>query len=80
LTRTGQRPRPEGRKRPWLANEITAKDNREQESINLNPAVHRRNFLNDAISPADLEYAKPLSIHDHEGVPVHQHVHDKLVR
>lgn len=40
----------------------TAKNYCEQEPINLNPAVHRRilNFLNEAISSADLEYAKPL--------------------
>lgn len=51
----------------------TANDN--CESINLKPAVHRRilNFLNEAISAADLEYLKPLFIHDHEGVPIHDH-------
>ncbi len=52
-----------------------ANDNCELESINLKPAVHRRilNFLNEAISAADLEYLKPLFIHDHEGVPIHDH-------
>lgn len=51
-----------------------AKDSHEPEPINLNHAVHRRilNFLNEAISPSDLEYTKPLFIHDHEGVPIHE--------
>ena len=57
----------------------TAKDNCEPEPINLKPAIHRRilNFLNEAISPTDLEYAKPLFIHDHEGVPIHDQAHEQ---
>ena len=58
----------------------TVKDNCEPEPINLKPAIHRRilHFLNEAISPEDLEYTKPLFIHDHEGVPVHGQVHEGL--
>jgi hypothetical protein len=44
-------------------------------SIDLTPALHRRilAFLNAAVLPADLEYAKPLFLHDHEGVPIAGH-------
>jgi hypothetical protein len=60
-----------------ITNKDTVNNNYESKIINLKYAVHRRilNFLNEAISPADLEYAKPLFIHDHEGVPIHKHVH-----
>jgi hypothetical protein len=54
------------------------KHDRQSEPINLTHAVHRRilNFLNQAVSSADLEYAKPLFVHDHEGVPIREHGHD----
>ena len=61
-----------------ITDKDTPKDNCEPKPINLKPAIHRRilNFLNEAISPADLEYEKPLFIHDHEGVPIHKHGHE----
>lgn len=59
-------------------NKKTAKD--KPKTISMEPAVHRRilNFLNEAIYPADLEFANPLFIHDDEGVPIQQHVHEGL--
>ncbi|MEO5823789.1 MAG: galactose oxidase-like domain-containing protein [Vicinamibacteraceae bacterium] len=46
-------------------------------AVDVNPALHRRilTFLNAAILPSDLEFAKPLFVHDHEGVPVEGHAH-----
>ena len=43
----------------------------------MKPALHRRilTFLNAAILPSDLEFAKPLFIHDHEGLPIGGHAH-----
>ena len=41
-------------------------------TVDVKPALHRRilTFLNAAILPSDLEFAKPLFIHDHEGLPI----------
>ena len=46
-------------------------------SVQLKPAVHLRilKFLNEATSPEDVEFVKPLFVHDHEGVPIQPHVH-----
>jgi hypothetical protein len=73
----------EQRERIPTGNAVNTKSNdgkydRESEPLNLTPAVHRRilNFLNQAVSSADLEHAKPLFVHDHEGVPIREHGHD----
>ena len=62
-------------------NKDTVKASCEPATIRLEPAVHRRilNFLNEAVSVADLEYLKPLFLHDHEGVPIDEH-EDQPVR
>ncbi|MDQ2987873.1 MAG: DUF1929 domain-containing protein [Pseudomonadota bacterium] len=54
-----------------------AQDDTQARIAALSPAVHRRilNFLNAAVTAADLEYIRPLFIHDHEGLPVHNHHH-----
>jgi hypothetical protein len=58
-----------------IAGNESAGDNGDRGSFSLKAAIHRRilRFLNDAVSAADLEHAKPFSIHDHEGVPIHGH-------
>ena len=44
-------------------------------------AFHRRilRFLNRAVSPNDLEFATPLLLHDHEGVPIGNERHGAVL-